>query len=41
MSIFNKVLRAGEGKRLKELEQLAEDVNAVEHEVQDLSDDEL
>jgi len=41
MSVFNKMLRAGEGKRLRELEQLAEDVNALEAEVEVLSDDEL
>jgi preprotein translocase subunit SecA len=41
MSIFNKVLRAGEGKRIKELERLAEAVNALEDEVEALSDDEL
>jgi preprotein translocase subunit SecA len=41
MSIFNKVLRAGEGKRIKELERLAADVNALEAEVELLSDEEL
>ncbi len=40
MPIFNKVLRAGEGKRIKELERLAEAVNALEDEVEALSDDE-
>ncbi len=41
MSIFSKALRLGEGKRLRELEQLAEDVNALEPDVEKLSDEEL
>jgi len=41
MSLFNKALRLGEGKRLRELERLAEDVNALEAEVEQLSDEEL
>jgi preprotein translocase subunit SecA len=41
MSVFSKVLRIGEGKKLKELEQLAERVNALEPTVEPLSDDEL
>jgi len=41
MSIFSKALRIGEGKRLRELEQLAEDVNALEPDVEQLSDEEL
>jgi preprotein translocase subunit SecA len=41
MSIFSKVLRAGEGKRLKELEGLVERVNALEADVKPLSDAEL
>ena len=41
MSIFSKVLRVGEGKRLKELEQLVDCVNRLEAEVQPLSDAEL
>jgi preprotein translocase subunit SecA len=41
MSIFSKALRIGEGKRLKELEQVAADVNAIESEVESLSDEEL
>ena len=41
MSIFSKVLRIGEGKRLKELKQLAERVNALEPETEVLTDDEL
>ncbi|MCH7845315.1 MAG: preprotein translocase subunit SecA [Acidobacteria bacterium] len=41
MSIFSKALRIGEGKRLKELEQLAKRVNALEPETEVLTDDEL
>jgi preprotein translocase subunit SecA len=41
MSIFNKALRLGEGKRLRELEQVAVDVNALEPEMEKLSDEEL
>jgi preprotein translocase subunit SecA len=41
MSVFSKVLRAGEGKRLKELQQLVDCVNALEPEIKALSDDEL
>ena len=41
MSIFSKALRIGEGKRLKELEQVAADVNAIEPDVENLSDEEL
>ncbi len=41
MSIFSKALRMGEGKRLRELEQLAVEVNALEPEIAKLSDEEL
>ena len=41
MSLFSKVLRIGEGKRLKELQELAERVNALEPEMETLTDDEL
>jgi len=41
MSIFTKALRMGEGKRLRELERLVAAVNALEPEVEALSDDEL
>ena len=41
MSIFSKALRMGEGKRLRELEQLAVAVNALEPEIEELSDEEL
>ena len=40
MSILTRVLRVGEGKRLKELQELAETVNALEPEVEQLSDEE-
>ena len=41
MSIFGKVLRMGEGKRLKELQVLVERVNALEPETEALSDEQL
>src|SRR3954469_4923392 len=41
MSLFSRVLRAGEGKKLKALQSLVPDINALEPEIQALSDDEL
>ena len=41
MPIFQKVLRAGEGKTLKEFHVIADAVNAVEPEFEPLSDEEL
>ncbi|MCL1595537.1 MAG: preprotein translocase subunit SecA [Actinomycetia bacterium] len=41
MSIFNKMLRVGEGKRLRDLESIAEAVNELEPEIESLSDDDL
>ena len=41
MAILSKILRAGEGKRLKELQQLVETVNGLEPETQSLTDDQL
>ena len=41
MSVFSKALRIGEGKRLKELQQLVDCVNGLEPEIKALSDDEL
>ncbi len=41
MSILTKVLRAGEGKKLKALQTLVPDINALEPEIQALSDDAL
>ena len=41
MSVFSKVLRVGEGKRLKELQQLVDCVNGLEPEIKSLTDEEL
>src|SRR5690242_3231553 len=41
MSVFHKILRAGEGRTLKRLEQRVRDINALEPEIERLSDDEL
>jgi preprotein translocase subunit SecA len=41
MSIFNKMLRAGEGKRLKELQGVVAGVNALQPDMKGLSDAEL
>jgi preprotein translocase subunit SecA len=41
MSIFTKVLRAGEGKKVRALQALVPDINAFEPELTDLSDDAL
>ena len=41
MGLFNKILHAGEGKKLKSLEQLAPEVGRYEAEMQARSDDEL
>ncbi|MEE9228385.1 MAG: preprotein translocase subunit SecA, partial [Acidimicrobiia bacterium] len=41
MSVFQKILHIGEGKQLKELEGLVEQVNAFEPAIEALSDDEL
>src|SRR5437588_5185881 len=41
MSVFQRVLRAGEGKKLKALQSIVPDINALEPEMQALSDDEL
>ncbi len=41
MAIFSKILRAGEGKRLKELEKLAVLVNSIEPDFEGLTDDQL
>jgi preprotein translocase subunit SecA len=41
MAIFSRILRAGEGKRLKELEKLAELVNSIEPDFEGLTDDQL
>ncbi|MBT8207334.1 MAG: preprotein translocase subunit SecA, partial [Acidimicrobiia bacterium] len=41
MSMFTKVLRAGEGKRMKELQRVVDRVNALESTIEALSDSEL
>ncbi len=41
MSVLTKVLRAGEGKKLKALRSLVPDINALEPEIEALSDDDL
>src|ERR671917_2042388 len=41
MSLFSRVLRAGEGKKLKALQSLVPDINALEPEIEVLSDDAL
>ncbi len=41
MSILDKILRAGEGKKLKALQAIVPDINAFESELRKLSDDEL
>src|SRR5436309_13343911 len=41
MSLFSRVLRAGEGKKLKALQSLVPDINALEPEMEALSDDAL
>ena len=41
MSIFDKILRSGEGKKLKALQALVPDINALEPEMEALSDDAL
>ena len=41
MALFQRVLRAGEGKKLKALEALVPEINAVEPSVEVLSDDQL
>ena len=41
MSVLNKILRAGEGKILRSLESLANQVNLLEEHYITMSDDEL
>src|SRR5947207_4611326 len=41
MSLFSRVLRAGEGKKLKALQSLVPDINALEPDIKALSDDAL
>ena len=41
MGLFNKLLHAGEGKRLKAVQAIVPEVNAFEPEIERLSDDQL
>ncbi|HSH23203.1 MAG: preprotein translocase subunit SecA [Actinomycetota bacterium] len=41
VSVFSKILRAGEGKKVRALQSIVPDINALEPEVQALSDDAL
>ncbi|SOD64939.1 protein translocase subunit secA [Streptomyces zhaozhouensis] len=41
MSVFNKIMRAGEGKILRRLQRLAKEVNSIEEDFVDLTDAEL
>ena len=41
MSVFSKILRAGEGKKVRALQALVPDINELEHGVQALSDEAL
>ena len=41
MAVFDKILRSGEGRKLKALAGLVPDINALESEMQALSDDAL
>ena len=41
MGILSRVLRSGEGKKIKALESLVPDINALESEISNLSDHEL
>src|SRR5579884_874931 len=41
MSVFTKILRAGEGKKVRALQSLVPDINALEPTFEALSDDEL
>jgi preprotein translocase subunit SecA len=41
MSVFSKILRAGEGKKVRALQDIVPEINAMEAEIEVLSDDEL
>jgi preprotein translocase subunit SecA len=41
MSVFQKILRAGEGRTLKRMQERVRDINALEPDIERLSDDEL
>ena len=41
MGVFDKILRAGEGRKLRAVQSLVPDINALEAETRALSDDAL
>src|ERR1043165_2409611 len=41
MSVFSRILRAGEGKKIRALQSIVPDINALEPEIHALSDDAL
>jgi preprotein translocase subunit SecA len=41
MSVFQKILRAGEGRTLKRMQERVRDINALEPDIERLSDDAL
>ena len=41
MSLLDKILRAGEGRQVRQLEKIAEEVNSFESKISALSDEEL
>ena len=41
MSVFTKILRAGEGRKLRALKSLVPDINSLEAELERLSDEDL
>ncbi|HUZ84406.1 MAG TPA: hypothetical protein VMU66_06905, partial [Gaiellales bacterium] len=41
MSVFQKILRAGEGRTLKRLEQRVREINDLEHTIERLTDEQL
>jgi len=41
MSVFSKILRAGEGKKVRALQDIVPEINAMEAEIEPLTDDEL
>ncbi len=41
MGVFDKILRAGEGKKVRAVQALVPDINALEDETKALSDDAL
>ena len=41
MSVFSRILRAGEGKKVRALQSIVPDINALEPDMEALSDDAL